>query len=77
MGLPLANNPALNGNLFVYFNIIFPDSLDDKSVDLCRQALVSQKPPVVKKMEDNEEHEMIPFEKSQINKNSKKKRGEA
>lgn len=77
LGLPLANNPALNGNLFVQFNITFPTSLDDSQVDLCRQALIGQKPEDVVKMGDEEEHEMVPFDKTHVNKNSKKKRGEA
>lgn len=32
MGLPLFYNPALTGNLFVNFQIVFPKTLNDNQI---------------------------------------------
>jgi len=74
--LPLFNNPAINGNLFIYFEIEFPNRLNQEEVSLIQQALKTFKPKDVKLSENAEKHVLVPFDLSHVNKNEKKK-GEA
>lgn len=76
MGLPLHSNPAINGNMFVHFEIEFPSKLDDAQIASIQQALAAQKPKPVKDLGLEFTHECIPFNKSHINEN-KRDRNEA
>lgn len=43
LGMPFFESPFRFGNLYINFNIIFPDSLTDKEVELVTDALAVQK----------------------------------
>jgi DnaJ family protein A protein 2 len=48
MGLPIFNNPAVNGNLFIHFEIEFPNKLnDDQLVQF--QSILKDKPKELSK----------------------------
>jgi len=76
MGLPLFTNCALNGNLFVHFEIEFPKSLNQEQSLSLAKILASMKPSPLKDIGIENTHECIPFEKSHVNEN-KKDRNEA
>lgn len=44
MGLPLFNNPALHGNLFISFEIEFPKKMDESQLEQLGQVLKTQIP---------------------------------
>jgi len=76
MGLPLFNNPALNGNLFVHFEIDFPKKLSADQLESIQKVLSFQKPKSIENLGLEYTHECVPFNKSHINEN-KKERNEA
>lgn len=76
MGLPLFNNPALQGNLFIHFEIEFPKNLTEDQLSQIAVILSAQKPKELKSISAENTHECIPFEKSHVNEN-KKERNEA
>jgi len=44
MGLPLVNNPAIQGNMFMHFEIEFPKELNENQQKLVMELLSAQKP---------------------------------
>lgn len=76
MGLPLFNNPALNGNLFVHFEIEFPKTLSTEQITKVQDVLSAQKPQKLPDLGVENTHECIPFSKKHINEN-KRERNEA
>jgi len=72
MGLPLFNNPALHGNLFIHFEIEFPKTLNEQQLSKISEVLSSQRPKEITTNFDKEHsHECIPFDKSHINENTR------
>jgi DnaJ-class molecular chaperone len=47
MGLPLLNNPAVQGNLFIHFEIEFPKELNSEQSKLVMELLSAQKPKAI------------------------------
>jgi len=77
MGLPLMNNPAVQGNLFLHFEIEFPKEVNEAQAKQFNEILSAQKPKAITAtFEAQNSHECIMFEKSHINEN-KKTRNEA
>lgn len=77
MGLPLMNNPAVQGNLFIHFEIEFPKELNEAQRGMTAELLSAQKPKAVTATyEPQNSHECVQFEKSHVNEN-KKVRNEA
>jgi len=48
MGLPLFTNCAINGNLFIYFDIEFPKALTVDQLKEIEKVLITQKPTKLK-----------------------------
>jgi len=77
MGLPLMNNPAVQGNLFIHFEIEFPKEVNEAQAKQFNEILSAQKPKAITAtFQAENSHECINFEKAHINEN-KKTRNEA
>jgi len=75
MGLPLFNNPAVQGNLFIHFDIEFPKELNNDQIEQFKKILDFQKPKALtNKFIAENSHECIPFEKSHVNENKKERK---
>jgi len=75
MGLPLFNNPAVQGNLFVHFEIDFPKDLKPEQIEQAKLMLSSQKPKALSGTYTKENtHDTVPFEKNHVNENKKERR---
>jgi len=73
MGLPLFTNCAINGNLFIHFEIEFPKSLTVDQANEIEKVLIVQKPKPLKDLGIENTHVCVPFEKSHLNENTKER----
>jgi len=73
MGLPLFTNCAINGNLFIHFEIDFPKSMNSEQAKEIEKILITQKPTKLKDLGIENTHECVPFEKSHLNENTKER----
>lgn len=72
MGLPLFSNQAVQGNLFIHFEIEFPKTLSEQQISQFETLLAFQKPKKSTEVIGKENtHECIPFNKAHINENRK------
>lgn len=73
MGLPIFTNPALNGNLFIHFEIEFPKSLSTQQIEQVQVTLSATKPKPCGQFTLENTHECIQFDKKHINENTNAK----
>lgn len=72
LGMPIMRTPWKFGNLFIQFEIVFPESLSQSSMSLLKSVLPGPSNMELDNISFDSTHDCIPFDKSHITENSTK-----
>lgn len=72
LGMPIMRTPWKFGNLFIQFEIVFPESLSQSPMSLLKSVLPGPSNMELDNISFDSTHDCIPFEKSHITENSTK-----